>query len=96
VKTGSRADGTGTMAVAAGVEDFGAEVEAEVVAVAVAEVAARLTIGTGGTISAGIVIVGAMKMISEVGVVVAGVATETDLIPAVLALLQVLVRIASH
>lgn len=73
------------------------------VAVAVAEAVAHLRIGTGVMTLAGIVIAGALKKITGVvGVVVvvaAGVAMETDLIPAVLSragLARVLVRIASR
>jgi len=95
VKTSSTVDGTGTMA---GVEDFGAEVVAGVVAVA--EAAARLTILTGVTTLVGIVIAGALKMIIVgVGVVAAGVVTETDLIHVVLCLvisIRVRVRIANR
>jgi len=79
--------GTGMML---GVEDFGAEVGAEVVAGVVVD----MMIGIGVKTLAKIV-VGATKRIIGVGVVAGGVATETDSIPVVLplvALLRVLVH----
>lgn len=69
-------------------------------AVAVAEVAVHLRIGTGVMTLAGIAIAGALKIITgvvgAVAVAVAEVATETDLIPAVVGLVRVLVRITSQ
>jgi hypothetical protein len=88
----------------AGAEDFGVEAEAGVVAVAEAAARMIIMIGTGVTILAGIVIAGALTTTTEVDVVaavaaVAGVVTETDLIPAVLSLVasvRARVRSARH